>query len=308
MRVFIITVVLTVLLAAVSAASPPPYSDADILALEVSGSLLAPEAMISQISQDLVAIRTAFPGWIDGVDYIHAGPDWSPGVILVQLTPQAWADYQAGVLQEFNDLNTQYGPVTISNVALPYGLKLEFTSLYHPVMLTSIYAQVAGISHAEPNLHYGDGDDIISSQVGMYTFKRGWGDCLSGCLYEHFWELQVIDGDVTLLNEYGDATLSGVGDTRSPPAVLLSQNAPNPFASTTAVTFRVASPSLVQLRVYDATGRLVKDLHNGPVTPGTHTANWDGSDEVGHPVASGVYFCRLDARGVRQTHKMLVIR
>ncbi len=307
MRVYAIAVVLIALLATASAASPPPCTDADILGLEISGSLLAPAAMVSQISQDLAAIHTAFPGWVDGVDGIHVKPDWAPGEILVQMTAPAWADYQGGVFTAFNDLNAQYGPVTITPVALPYTLRLQFPALYHPVVLSSTYAQVAGITFAEPNYSYGDGSDITSSQVGRYLFKRGWGDCLSGCTYKHFWDFQVTDGTVTLLNEYGNPTLTGVGETPSPAALLVG-NTPNPFNHTTDVAYRVSSTAPVELHVYDAAGRLVKDLHDGPASPGPHIANWDGTDESGRRVASGVYFCRLVASGVTQTRKMVVIR
>jgi hypothetical protein len=307
MRVYGIAAVFSAFLVTASVASPPPYGDADVLALEISDSLLAPGIVVSQISQDLDAIHTAFPGWVDGVDGIQVRPDWFPGVIVVQMTPQAWADYEGGVFEEFNALNAQYGPVTISPIALNYTLQLEFAALYHPVVLASIYAQTAGIIYAGPNSLGGDGSDITSSQVGRYLFKRGWGDCPSGCTYKHFWDFQVTNGNVTLLNEYGDPTLSGVGDTPSPAALLVG-NTPNPFDNTTDVAYRVASPTHVQLRVYDASGRRVKDLRDGMVPPGAYTANWDGTDEAGHRVASGVYFCRLLASGVTQTHKMLVIR
>lgn len=306
MRISGIAVVLIAFLVTASAASPPPYTDADVLALEISDSLLAPATMVSQISQDLAAIHNAYPGWVEGVDYITVHPDWVPGNVIVQMTSQAWTDYQNGVFTAFNNLNAQYGPVSFQAIALPRTLLLVFDALYHPVVLSSIYAQVAGITLAEPNHIFGDGNDITSSQVGRYLFKRGWGDCPSGCICEHFWDFQVTGGNVTLLSQYGCPTLAGVGDTPSPVALL--GNAPNPFDNTTDVAYRVASPTHVELRVYDASGRLVKSLHDGPVSQGSHTTNWDGTDQAGRRVASGVYFCRLVASGVTQTSKMLVIR
>jgi hypothetical protein len=307
MRACSIAVLVSAFLATASVASPPAYTDADVLGLEVSGSLVAPGSTVLQISQDLDAIRAAYPALWDGVAGIHVFPTWYPGVILVQLTPEAWTDYENGVFEEFNNLNAQYGPVTISSVA-PRWLMLEFTSLYHASILASTYAQVVGIEQAKPNNIAGDGDDITSSQVGTYTFKRGWGDCPAGCMYQHFWEFEVTNGIVTLLDEYGDSTLSGVGKTPSGANVFLMGNAPNPFGTTTDVSFQVTHPTRVQLRVYNAAGQLIRNLHDAHAPAGVHTTSWDGTDNAGREVASGVYFCNLVADGATQSRKMLVIR
>src|SRR5262249_47965183 len=158
---------------------------------------------VSQISQDLIAIHTAYPGWVDGVDVIHARPSWVPGEIIVQMTSQAWTDYQNGVFTAFNDLNAQYGPVTFQAIALPPTLLLIYDHLYSPDVLSAIYRQVVGIAIAHPDYFFGDGSDITSSQVGRYLFRRGWGDCPSGCYANHYWDFQVTNGTVTLLSEYG---------------------------------------------------------------------------------------------------------
>jgi hypothetical protein len=306
MRVYGFAVIIG-LLAATSNASPPPYTDADILALEISDSLIAPAAMVSQISQDLAAIRAAYPGWVAGVDYVYARANWIPGEIIVQMTVQGWTDYQNGTFTAFNALNTQYGPVTFQAIALPRTLLLQYPVPYHPVLLSSIYAQVGGIAYAEPNYIYGDGSDITSSQVGRYLFKRGWGDCPSGCIYKHYWDFQVVGGTVTLLSQYGSPTLADVGDMPTLPVRLMG-NVPNPFDNATDVAYEVERATDVQLRIYDAAGRLVKSLQDGPASRGSHTSRWDGTDQAGRRVASGVYFVNLVAGGGTQSRKMIVIR
>jgi hypothetical protein len=307
MRVYGFAVITVLLVATTSIASPPPYSDADVLALEISDSLIAPAAMVSQISQDLAAIHAAYPGWVDGVDDIHARPAWIPGEIMVQMTTQGWTDYQNGVFTAFDNLNALYGPVTFQAVALPRTLLLMYDQLYNPDGLSSIYAQVAGIAFAQPNYIYGDGSDITSTQVGRYLFKRGWGDCPSGCYANHYWDFQVTNGTVTLLAEWGTPTLAGVGDTPRASAALLG-NAPNPFDHATDIAYRVTTATPVQLRVYDVSGRLVKSLHEGIAPRGAYTVSWDGTDQAGHRAPSGVYFCSMVSNGVTQTSKMLLIR
>ena len=80
---------------------------------------------------------------------------------------------------------------------------------------------------------------------------------------------------------------------------------PNPFNAATEVDFALDRPAAVRLRVYDPAGRLVRTLVDERREAGLHTAFWDGRDDGGRSVASGVYVCRLEAgaqaRAVRMT-------
>ena len=88
----------------------------------------------------------------------------------------------------------------------------------------------------------------------------------------------------------------------------LTQNYPNPFNPTTEIRFTVARKSLVRLVVYDVMGRKVKTLVNEPLTPGKYKVRWDGTNEKGHAVASGVYFYRMEADQFIKTRKMVLFR
>ncbi|MFV1979805.1 MAG: family 10 glycosylhydrolase [Rhodothermia bacterium] len=93
------------------------------------------------------------------------------------------------------------------------------------------------------------------------------------------------------------------------PAFKLSQNYPNPFSHTTVIEYRLDRQASVSLRVFDATGRLVKTLVQGrPMTVGIHTRPWDGTDDTGRPVPSGAYFYSLEISGRRFTRGMVVTR
>ncbi len=89
----------------------------------------------------------------------------------------------------------------------------------------------------------------------------------------------------------------------------LSANYPNPFNPSTTISFQVSDrgASSVQLVVYDAVGRQVRTLVNQAMAPGQHLVRWDGNDESGHRVASGVYFYRMTAGSFSQCHKMLLL-
>ncbi len=92
------------------------------------------------------------------------------------------------------------------------------------------------------------------------------------------------------------------------PGVVLLQNAPNPFRSTTAITYGLESPEFVELSVFDIAGRLVKRVYSGRREPGEYRETWDARDENGARVRDGVYFYRLRAGAVVRNQKMLLIR
>jgi flagellar hook assembly protein FlgD len=64
----------------------------------------------------------------------------------------------------------------------------------------------------------------------------------------------------------------------------------------------------VALRLYDVSGRLVRTLVRGPMAAGVHRATWDGRDDGGRSVGSGVYFVRYDALGGVRTQRILRLR
>ena len=91
----------------------------------------------------------------------------------------------------------------------------------------------------------------------------------------------------------------------------LGRNLPNPFASQTTISFAVPNAlanSPASLRVYDATGALVRTLHDGPVTAGHHVTTWDGRNETGQQVGTGVYFYELNIAKEHLTEQMIIVR
>ncbi len=88
----------------------------------------------------------------------------------------------------------------------------------------------------------------------------------------------------------------------------LSQNHPNPFNPRTTVSFSLDRSGPATLNVYDAKGSLVKVLVNENLPAGPHAVTWNGDDQTGRPVASGVYFYRLDADGRSLGKRMLLVK
>jgi hypothetical protein len=88
----------------------------------------------------------------------------------------------------------------------------------------------------------------------------------------------------------------------------LAQNWPNPFNPKTTIGFSTPSAAHVRLDITDLAGRLVATLVDGHLAGGDHVAEWDGRDRSGLPVASGVYFSTVAARGFSETRKVLLIK
>ncbi|MRR09076.1 T9SS type A sorting domain-containing protein, partial [bacterium] len=85
-------------------------------------------------------------------------------------------------------------------------------------------------------------------------------------------------------------------------------NFPNPFRSNTRIEFQLPKAGRVSLAVYSVTGQLVRTIASGEMTAGRHSAGWNGRDNAGRAVSSGVYFYRLSAAGANATGKLVVVR
>ena len=93
-----------------------------------------------------------------------------------------------------------------------------------------------------------------------------------------------------------------------PSVFALAQNYPNPFNASTRITFQVPGLSRVELRIFNIRGQEVKTLLDENKTAGDHVLLWDGTDDRGEAVASGIYFCQMWAGEYRRTQKMLLLR
>ena len=88
----------------------------------------------------------------------------------------------------------------------------------------------------------------------------------------------------------------------------LFRNSPNPFRLSTWIAYSVAQTGPVELRVYDAAGRCVRTLVDSETGPGVHRAAWNGRDDAGAQLASGIYFYRVSIGAYVSSRKMMLVR
>jgi hypothetical protein len=93
-----------------------------------------------------------------------------------------------------------------------------------------------------------------------------------------------------------------------PRHLALAQNHPNPFNPQTVIAFELPRAQPVQLRIYDLQGKLVRNLVQGLQPAGRHEVVWQGRDERGSEVASGLYFYRLTTEDGDQVRKMTLLK
>ncbi len=93
-----------------------------------------------------------------------------------------------------------------------------------------------------------------------------------------------------------------------PAAFALEQNYPNPFNPTTVISYQLASRSEVKLIVYNALGQEVRRLVSAMQEAGAYKLQWDGKDQTGRPLTSGVYIYRLLTKEAVFTRKMIFLR
>ena len=98
-------------------------------------------------------------------------------------------------------------------------------------------------------------------------------------------------------------------DGTIPNQFALHQNYPNPFNPSTQISFDIPQGGEnVMLNVYNILGQNVSTLVNGVMNPGRYTMEWNATDEIGNPVASGIYFYELRSPSFISRKKMLLIR
>ena len=91
-------------------------------------------------------------------------------------------------------------------------------------------------------------------------------------------------------------------------AFFLAAPRPNPFTGSARIRFRVPASGPAELAVYDARGRRVASLHDGPLAKGSYDLRWNGCDSAGRTVSSGVYWVRLQQGNLSTVERILRVR
>lgn len=97
-------------------------------------------------------------------------------------------------------------------------------------------------------------------------------------------------------------------DSRVPEKFEVSQNFPNPFNPSTAIKYSLPVSVPVSMMIYDVNGKKVAELVNNKQNAGTYSVTWNGKNDRGNLVSSGIYYCRIIAGDFVKTNKMILMK
>ena len=93
-----------------------------------------------------------------------------------------------------------------------------------------------------------------------------------------------------------------------PSTFALHQNYPNPFNPVTTIQYHVPDNGPVTIIIYDLTGRKIKTLVTQFSTPGRYSIIWNGTNDFGKSISSGMYFYRMEAPGFKSVKKLMLVK
>ena len=222
---------------------------------------------------------------------------------------------------------TTIGPLVIESLeqlhpadgAIPTNSSIYFYLYFHNLGLTvSAQDLTIEIQPADSNITLINGfessmvGDLSAGDVGVtlsYLGLRTKANCVEGTPL--YFDVQIKSQGVTFWEDMGVLLgYVGVDDLISqiPEHYELEQNYPNPFNPTTTISYSLPEQSSVKLTVFDIRGQEVTTRLNADKPPGNYKVQWNGLDQQGNPVSTGVYFCRLQAGDYSKTIKMVYLR
>ncbi|MCK6621403.1 MAG: choice-of-anchor J domain-containing protein [Calditrichia bacterium] len=258
---------------------------------------------------DQVAIGTTpVPGWTGGV--VTGAPNSGASVAFCTWnTGGAASNDQWLVTQQVSNVE--------SNDSLHFWLRYwpnNYTDTLEVRISTTGNTNPADFNVLVATLGFGAGGDT-STAWNEYSYKVSGLVSAGANIYIAFRE-RVQDNfnngsSFSLDNvSYTKEVTVGIGDDNlsTPASFSLRQNYPNPFNPSTAIVYDLAKNAGVTLKIYDLSGREVKTLVQGFQGAGTYTVNWNGTNDAGVKVASGIYLYRLEAGNFVQTRKMVLLK
>lgn len=179
--------------------TPKENEEAELVALCLSGELVAPDSLYNQILSDLAAIRATFGDTFDVVNRIKFKPPWIAGCLVIGFDDTTAQQIPNGEYHAWDELNQQYQVTNIDTtlIHIVSAAVLYFKGRLHPWRLAELYAALPAVRYTYPNVGFGDWPNIYARQIGegiTYLFRDAWGDCPSGCIYSEYWYF-IFEGD-----------------------------------------------------------------------------------------------------------------
>ena len=191
---------------------------------------------------------------------------------------------------------------------------LPRTRMITAFAIIAIGVAVHAWSKTQPTSDFATNADLVTRSVDtrftMEAYEPATSEA-SATQVKEWLELLRAENDGSPVFAQGIANLERLYAAMAPVQHALLPNYPNPCNPETWIPYQLAAPADVKVSIYGANGRLVRTLALGHQDAGTYrsrarAAYWDGRNEVGEPVASGIYFYTLQAGNFTATKKLLI--
>lgn len=179
------------------------------------------------------------------------------------------------------------------------------------------------VPNGEYEIHLVTGDPAGSNAINQIRIENDtFTDADGPDLFDEFTtETEIADGRLTL-KPAGESpnlkicfidirkreTASVRRAETKPHSMRLAQNYPNPFNQSTIISFSIAQRTPVNLKIYDLLGRVVRTVLEEPLDAGNYALKWQGTDNAGNPVASGIYFYTLETEFYFDVKKLILLK
>jgi len=204
-----------------------------------------------------------------------------PGFTYLDITPAGPSLPPSFVLGDGRYYNLSTTAETTDNIEVC--IKFDPAALQHPAAALRMFeynaAGPAGPTWLDVTTGAAEGDSICGTTTTLSTFVIAW------------------------------PSVTGVGDTPAPASFALHPNLPNPFNPITTIHYDVPAPGAdVNISIYDVSGRLIRSLVKEHRGAGAWSVQWNGENDRGQGVVSGVYFYRMRAGEFVETRKMILLK
>ncbi|MBD3340452.1 MAG: T9SS type A sorting domain-containing protein, partial [Candidatus Lokiarchaeota archaeon] len=273
-------------------------------------------------------------GTVNQGDVLPVGLNWGKTHTMLKITydndGKGIDGYLTPIVNDHVNNNEFYVDIQVSGVENLHGISFKFNFPIEYLEVLSIEQQ----DFLGNDVVYYDNVDNTNGNVGIGISKKGsqngssgHGQIVSIKLLEKpnspvgismslsLTEVVANDNEGNTLNIQGQETTYTVtaveinqSDIAQPDKFELFKNYPNPFNPTTTIRYSIVEKDMIQLKIFDIKGRLVKTLISTEQQQGIYTVEWNATDEAGNPVASGIYLYQLTAGKRVKTCKMVLNR
>jgi len=242
--------------------------------------------------------------------------------ITIYFIPDSIGSFSGIMTINSNDDDDPAVDVTLYGMGVPTPLLLSFSSLIDTLAPNSVNSHLLTLSNTgNVSLDYQINHDIewltiISPENGaipafnteliqfnVSTLFMNYGEYSGTIEIETSVGVFYLGVTIIVAGLNIDNDIAGI-----PHTFKVHNNFPNPFNPVTRVQIDVPESGHMQVAIFDVSGRLLNTFYNGNITPGYHNIKWDGKNNIGASVSSGVYILNVQLNGKHHSQKMLLVK